>query len=592
ATLHSVVVEWLREFDFALAARDVAALERLFVADSYWRDIVSFTWDWGFVGSASEIARKLVAVADDIQPRDFRLNEKFTAPMIVTRIQGEVLEGFLEFETRHGHGRGLIRLVRDASAPSGFRGHTLLTTLRELYNRAFIEERPEGLGIDRSDTRMNWQDLRRKRTESFEDQDPEVLIIGGGHSGLMLAARLDEMNVDTLIVERFDRIGDNWRTRYESLALHTLTDLSHFPDMPFPRHFPDYLPKDKLGDWLEAYATSMELNYWTSTEFLKGDYDEDAERWTVTLRRPDGSIKTMHPLHVVVATGGISGTPHIPKLAGIDAFAGEVFHTEKFKSGAGYEGKNVLVVGMGTSAFDIAFDLYNHGAKVSMLQRTPTIYTTIDNASGLFMYFKDPDRSMDEKDVIAQGEWLYPLLIPALQEYTKYTAEIEKDMTDRLEAAGLRLQQGRDGTGYLETSWRAGGPYYLDVGCGEIIAQGKISIIQADTVDTYEAEGMVTKDGEHVPFDTIILSTGYLNLKEDVREYFGDDVAETVGEITGFDEQGEIRNAWRPTAQKGLWFMTGGLGQGRPNSVPFAVLLAAAVDGIMPGYRGKSPISR
>lgn len=479
-------------------------------------------------------------------------------------------------------------MFRDATSPSGYRAHTLTTTLYDLHDRPFVDERPEGIGIDRTDTRVNWQDIVRDKTAAFEERDPDVLIVGGGHSGLMLAARLDEMGVDTLIVERFERIGDNWRTRYESLALHTLTDVSHFPDMPYPRQFPDYLPKDKLADWLEAYAKSMELSYWTSTEFLGGEYDEAAELWSVNVRRADGSVKTMNPRHVVLATGGISGTPHIPDLPGIDDFGGEVFHSEKFKSGASYADKKVLVVGMGTSAFDIAYDLHNHGANVAMLQRSPTIYTTIDNASGLFMYYKDPSRSIEEKDVIAQGEWLYPLLIPALQEYTKMTTADEAEMHERLEKAGLRLQQGRDGTGYLETSWRAGGPYYLDVGAGEVIAQGKIKIIQADTVDTYDAQGMVTTDGSHVPFDTIVLCTGYLNLKEDVREYFGDEVAERVGEVTGFDEQGEILNAWRPTAQKGLWFMTGGLGQGRPNSVPFAILLSAAIDGAMPGYKGKA----
>jgi len=588
AQLRDVVTTWLADFDQALAQGDEKAMSRLFVEQSYWRDIVSFTWDWGYVAGSHDIAAALRKHAKGVQPRNFRLKQDFTPPELTHRIQGPVLEGFLEFETLLGRGRGLVRMVPDPASPTGYRAHTLLTTLHELHHRPMVHDRPEGIGIDRSDTRSNWPDVVREKAAAFEKRDPDVLIVGGGHSGLMLAARLDEMGVDTLIVERFDRIGDNWRTRYESLALHTLTDLSHFPDMPFPRQFPDYLPKDKLADWLEAYASSMELTCWTSTEFLGGTYDEPSETWSVDVRRADGSIRTMRPRHVVLATGGISGTPHIPELPGLSAFEGEVFHSEKFTSGSGYEDKNVLVVGMGTSAFDIAFDLHNHGARVSMLQRTPTIYTTIDNASGLFMYYKDPTRSLDEKDVIAQGEWLYPLLIPALQEYTKMTAAAEAEMTARLEAAGLRLQQGRDGTGYLETSWRAGGPYYLDVGCGEVIAQGKIPIIQADSVRTYDAMGAVLTDGTSVPFDAIVLCTGYLNLKEDVRTYFGDDVAERVGEVTGFDEQGEIRNAWRPTPQKGLWFMTGGLGQGRPNSVPFAILLSAAVDGRMPGYRGKS----
>lgn len=573
----TLLEEWYAAFESAIASRDRQAVEGLFADDSYWRDVIAFTWDWGWVGGAGEIASQLVGLSDDMQPRDFRIDERRTAPLWIDRGEGRVAEGFLRFETKYGHAEAVVRLVQGASSPQAV---TLFTYLRELHGHEVRTERLSGTGLDRTDTRKNWRDHRQDRVASFAERDPEVLIVGGGHSGLMIASRLGAVGVDALVVEAKPRIGDNWRDRYESLALHTLTDLSHFPDVDYPLSFPSYLPKDKLGDWLEHYAATMEINAWTSTRFLGGSYDEAAAEWTVRLQTADGEEKTMRPKHVVIATGGISGTPNKPKLPGIDDFKGTVMHSEKFKSGRDFVGQRVLIVGMGTSAFDAAFDLYNHGAKPVMLQRSPTMFTDVNFSSAVYGPFLDRTRTTEEKDLVSYADFVYPRILEQLRGFTAQVAEQEAEMLERLREAGLRLHHGLDGTGYLIQSLRTGGPYYLDVGAGETIASGAIPIVQMDDVEGFVAEGLKKKSGEVLEFDTVILCTGYLNLKEDVRTFFGDEVAERVGEVTNMDIQGEIRNAWRRTAQPGLWFITGGLGQGRPHSVPLAVLIQAELEGL------------
>ena len=97
-----------------------------------------------------------------------------------------------------------------------------------------------------------------------------MLVVGGGQAGLSIAARLTQLQVDTLIVDREARIGDNWRNRYHALVLHNQVHVNHLPYMHFPPTWPTYIPKDKLAAWFEAYVESMELNYWTGTEFEGG----------------------------------------------------------------------------------------------------------------------------------------------------------------------------------------------------------------------------------------------------------------------------------------------------------------------------------
>ena len=129
------------------------------------------------------------------------------------------------------------------------------------------------------------------------------------------------MQVDTLIVDRERRIGDNWRKRYHALVLHNQMHVNHLPYMRFPPNWPAYIPKDKIAAWFEAYVESMELNYWTATEFEGGTYDENKGRWSVVLRRADGTTREMHPRHIVMATG-VSGIPSLPDIPTLRNFGG------------------------------------------------------------------------------------------------------------------------------------------------------------------------------------------------------------------------------------------------------------------------------
>ena len=88
-----------------------------------------------------------------------------------------------------------------------------------------------------------------------------MLVVGGGQAGLCIAARLQQLGVDTLIVDRHARVGDNWRKRYHSLTLHNEVYVNHLPYMPFPPTWPVYIPKDMLANWFESYVDALELNY-------------------------------------------------------------------------------------------------------------------------------------------------------------------------------------------------------------------------------------------------------------------------------------------------------------------------------------------
>lgn len=154
--------------------------------------------------------------------------------------------------------------------------------------------------------------------------------------------------------------------------------------LPFPKNWPQFTPKDKLGDWFEAYASLMELNVWTNTSVVSAAYDDNTSIWTVTVRKPDGFERTLHPKHVVFATGH-SGEPKVPTFLGQEKFRGTVYHGSQHRDAAEYDvrGKKVIVVGTGNSGHDIAENFYENGADVTMLQRRGTYVISVDK--GVFM---------------------------------------------------------------------------------------------------------------------------------------------------------------------------------------------------------------
>ena len=412
-----------------------------------------------------------------------------------------------------------------------------------------------------------------------------MLVIGGGQSGLSIAARLKQLQVDTLIVDRETRIGDNWRHRYHALTLHNQVQVNHLPYMLFPPNWPTYIPKDKLANWFEAYVESMELNFWTGTEFEGGTYDEKQERWTVTLRRADGSQRTMHPRHVVMATG-VSGIPNLPDIPGLKNFTGTVLHSSQYTDGEDWKDKPALVIGTGNSGHDIAQDLHSSGANVTLVQRSSTLIVSIEPSAQL-VYSPYNEGTLDDNDLIATSMPL-PLARKSHQAVTEVSKELDKDLLDGLAAKGFKLDFGEDGTGWQFKYLTRGGGYYFNVGCSDLIVNGEIGLKQFSDIDAFVAEGARMKSGETIAADLIVLATGYKRQEELVRKLFGDEVVTRIGTIWGYGEAQELRNMYTRTAQPGLWFIAGGLAQCRINSKYLALQIKACEEGLLPRVPGHS----
>ena len=570
----------------ALESGQIDAAVSLFQADCYWRDLVTFTWNLRTMEGQEQIRDMLGAQLKAIKPRGFRqdANEK------ASDVDG-VIQGFFEFETATARGYGHIRL-KDGLI------WTLLTTMTELKGH----EEPKGStrakgvvhghGAGHGHDRRSWLEKRAQEVADlgYETQ-PYVVIIGGGQGGIALAARLRQLGVPAIIIEKNERPGDSWRKRYKSLCLHDPVWYDHLPYLPFPENWPVFSPKDKIGDWLEMYTKIMELNYWNSTTCKSAKYDETKGEWTVVVDR-NGEDVVLKPKQLVLATG-MSGKPNIPKFKGQDIFTGEQQHSSQHPGPDAYKGKKVVVIGSNNSSHDICAALWEAGADVTMVQRSSTHVVRSETLMGTM------EPLYSEKAVAAGMTTTKADLIFASVPY-RIMHEFQKPMYDRikvedadfyagLDKIGFMKDFGADESGLFMKYLRRGSGYYIDVGACALIADGSIKLKPGSDVEELTEAGVKLKDGTELPADLVVYATGYGSMNGWAADLISKDVADKVGRCWGLGSdtpkdpgpwEGELRNMWKPTRQEALWFHGGNLHQSRHYSLYLALQLKARQEGI------------
>jgi len=568
----------------ALASGDIEAAVALFHQDCYWRDLVAFTWNITTVEGRDRIREMLKSQLASTKPAAFRRSEGEDATE-----SGGVLEGWFTFETGVARCRGHLR-VKDG------RIWTLLTAMDELKGH----EEPSGLRranghpepAQGGKAGRTWKEARQaEEAELGIARQPYVLIIGGGQGALGLAARLKQLDVPTLIVEKNPRAGDSWRVRYKSLCLHDPVWYDHMPYLPFPPNWPVYSPKDKIGDWLEMYAKVMELNFWGSTLAKNARYDEKAKEWVVTVER-EGKEIVLRPKQLVFATGQASRAI-VPKLPGQDVFKGEQQHSSTHPGPDAYVGKKTVVIGSNTSAHDITGALAELGADVTMVQRSPTLVVKIDTlfdcATGLLYSEEAMAKGIDvEKADYISATMPYALMGESQKPLYARMKERDADFYEALQGAGFVIDWGDDDSGLFMKYMRRGSGYYIDIGGSQMIIDGKIKHKYGQVVRLSET-GVVLEDGTELPADLVVYATGFGSMNGWVADLVDQATADKVGRVWGLGSgttndpgpwEGEPRNMWKPTQQEALWFHGGNLHQSRHNSLFLALQLKARMEGI------------
>ncbi|KZT00877.1 FAD/NAD(P)-binding domain-containing protein [Laetiporus sulphureus 93-53] len=570
--VEKIASEWFKSFTDYVLAGDVDGIMGLFLDDGWWRDLLALTWEFRTFHGVSKIKKFL---QDQLPVMKLSLLKLRDGNTVLRTPYPDLawIQAFFDFDTEVGIGLGIFRLV--PTADGTWKAFTMYTNLEDL--KGF----PEKIGFNREflPNHGKWKD-QRERERSFADGDPQVIVIGGGQSGLDVAARLKHLDVPTLVIERQNRIGDQWRTRYEALCLHDPVWYDHLPYMPFPPSWPVYTPAQKLANWLEYYAEAMELNVWTSSEVSNVRKDDDG-KWSVTVRKGDGTERTFHVDHVIMAVGFGGGVPKVPDIPGRDEFQGQVLHSTEHRSAKDHLGKKVVIVGACTSAHDIAADYAEHGVDVTLFQRSATyVMSTKEGMPRLFrdLYWEGAgpvevaDRVHTSMPVFMMKEMHKRL--------TKEIAQADKNILDGLQKVGFRTHFGDDGSGFLYSAMTRGGGYYLDVGTCKKIINGEIKIKNDAQIERFTKNGLRFTNGTELECDVVLYATGFDGAQKAIDRLVGPELASQVSPIWNLNHEGEQRGSWRWLGVPNLWFMTGNLSMCRFHSKHLALQIKAIQEGI------------
>ncbi len=311
-----------------------------------------------------------------------------------------------------------------------------------------------------------------------------AVVLGAGPSGLAAAACLRREGVDVTVLERADAVGSAWRKHYERLHLHTVKQHSSLPGVPFPEHVPTYPSRQDVVDYLDAYA----LRWGVAPRF-----GEEVRR----VRRVDGAWEVTHTTgatraRAVVVCTGYNRVPLRPTWPGMERFRGEVIHASEYRNGRAWRGRDALVVGAGNTGAELAIDLWESGARVSLCVRGP-LHVLPRDAFG----------------------------IPAQVNSLAFLSKLPPRVADRIALAFADRLVGdlspwgirRPRTGPVSQVLEEKRVPLLDVGTVALIKQGHVRVVPG--LAGFTDAGVRFEDGRELGFDVVVLATGYRTGLED-----------------------------------------------------------------------------
>lgn len=341
----------------------------------------------------------------------------------------------------------------------------------------------------------------------------EIMIIGAGPAGLAMAGRLRKAKLAFEVLEKSDKIASAWHGHYDRLHLHTVKQLSALPHHDFDDSYPTYVPRLQLIKYFEDYAQKFDIKPHFNTDVKEISRNEG--KWHIRTQREEHTAD-----HVIIATG-VNRTMNMPKWTGQEEYTGKIIHSRSYRNPQELGSKKVLVVGMGNTGAEVAYDLSEHDVNTHISVRGEIGLIPRDvNGRPVQLTAKTLD-----KLPFGIGDWL--------------GTQIRKIIIGDMGKYGLKLSKMHPAVQLKET----GKTPVIDIGTAKAIKAGKIIVHPA--IERFTASGVVFEDGGEEDFDTILLATGY---RADIHDF--------LSECDGlFDKNGLPKEKTGKGKRKNMYFL-------------------------------------
>ena len=342
--------------------------------------------------------------------------------------------------------------------------------------------------------------------------DVAAVVVGAGPAGLASAACLKQRGIEAVVLEAGPDLGTSWRNHYLRLHLHTAKQHSGLPGLPFPTDVPRYPSRAQVVAYLEQYAAQFGIAPRTGEPVWH--IGAEGDRLTVD------SARARYRAPVVVVATGYNRVPNPDPLPDQERFRGQILHAGRYRDGAPFAGRRVLVVGAGNTGAEIALDLVEHGATPTLSVRTPV-------------------------NVVPRDFLGMPTQVTSIR-----MRKLPIKLADRIGRIVSRLAFGnlarhgllRPALGPLSSIKLRGRIPLIDVGTIAAIKRGAIAVRPA--LARFTEGGAEFSDGTSVELDAAIIATGYRP-----------GLTEIVDVAGALDEEGYPRDWKAGGARPGLYFV-------------------------------------
>ncbi|CAL0311069.1 unnamed protein product [Lupinus luteus] len=317
----------------------------------------------------------------------------------------------------------------------------------------------------------------------MQKQEQTVIVVGAGPSGLSAAACFTKQSIPYIILEREDCFASLWKKySYDRVHLHLNKKFCELPYKPFPLSYPPYVPKKQFLQYLDDYVSHFRINPLYRRTVEVAEFDEGAQKWRVEARNGDsGEVEEYFGKFLVVATGETSD-PFVPEVQGLSSFPGKVIHSTGFKSGKEFKDEHVLVVGSGNSGMEIALDLVDHGAKTSILVRSPVHFLS--------------------REMVNLGLFLSKYL--SLSTVDSLMVMLSRIVYGNVTTYGI--YRPNEGPFYMKVKY---GKYpVIDIGTYMKIKSQELKVLPAE-IESVRGKDVLFKNHELHSFDSIVFCTGF-----------------------------------------------------------------------------------
>ncbi|PGH12145.1 hypothetical protein AJ79_04439 [Helicocarpus griseus UAMH5409] len=535
----------------------IARLNFLTTADftegALWKDLYALTGLPRTLFSARTIGAAWKDVYAVHKPWNFAFTPG-TAEVVRMRPDSSWVEARFTFETKGcpaAFCSGMLSLVQDGS------GVWKIWILRTILER--LKGHPD---VDVPNPRV--------QTINMRNNEFDCLVVGAGQCGLATAGRLQSLDVNYLLIEKNENIGDNWMLRYDSVKLHTVRAFAHLPfERTFPAEsYPELLSRHDLAKGYKLWCDKLGINVWLSSQLKSGSRDEKKKKWNLVIRRKDGETR-VSARHLVLSTGATGQDAAVPAFPGREKFKGLVLHSSEYKSASQWKGKSGVVVGSANTAHDICDDMVEAGlSSITMVQRSRTYILPVEFAHVgdkllLAKCLLEKYNDAISTDLADRIEYTTPLSIASQIATMHLNAMVRQnpERFDALERVGFKVQRYGNP---IFTIYENGGKHYIDVGTSAKIAKGLIKVKSDSLIAGYTKNGLIFEDGSEVKADVIVLATGYeTSFRPTVVRILGANIAAQVEDFWGLDREGEVVGGYKPIGHPALWYMGGPLGHSR-----------------------------